>query len=65
MVAFSGVAMANNVEVKEEVVVNNESKEVPEATPSEDRMIDLYEYAIGDGPDNIAFLNKYLSICNK
>ena len=65
VVAFSGVAMANTEEVKKEVIEIKENKEILEATPCEDRMIDLYEYAIGDGPENIALLNKYLNICYK
>ena len=65
MVAFSGVAMANNSVNKDEVIEITDSKEVLKATPCQDRMIDLYEYAIGDGADNIALLNKYMAICDR
>lgn len=62
MVAFSGVAMANSTEVKESTTLKNEIKEL--ATPCEERMMGLYEFAVGDGPDNVELWNKYLSICN-
>ncbi|MGL2994443.1 hypothetical protein [Flavobacterium sp. TSSA_36] len=71
VLAFSAVSMANTIEVKEEVVVNNESKventlnqDEQTATPCEDRAIDIYESIIGDGPDNITLLNNLLSLCS-
>jgi hypothetical protein len=63
-VVFSGVSFAGTKEVKEEVVVNNESKEVLKATPCEDAAIDFYEIIIGGGDDDIDLLNDLLSYCH-
>lgn len=70
VVAFSGVAMANSLEVKESTILNNELKivEVQErATPCQDMMIDIYEYTMDTyncGGDDINLLNALLSNCN-
>lgn len=73
VLAFSAVSMANTIEVKEEVVVNNESKventlnqDEQTATPCEDQAIDNYEYIMceyNNGGDDIALLNYLLSFC--
>ena len=65
MVAFSGVALVNNSVNKDEVIEIKDSKEVLQATPCQDKMIDLHEYAIGYRADNIALLNKYMAICDR
>lgn len=64
MVAFSGVAMANTAEVKEKFVVNNESKEVLQATPCEDKAITFYELVIDGGDDNLTLLNELIGACH-
>jgi hypothetical protein len=75
VVAFSGVAMANTVEVKEAVVINNEVKAEKanlegsvgndgEATECENIALDFYEVIIGDGADNIDLLNELIAACH-
>ncbi|WP_159687583.1 hypothetical protein [Flavobacterium sp. 9R] len=66
VLAFSAVSVANTIEVKEEVVVNNESKEVI-GTPCEDSAINSYEEFINafhDGEDDLDLLNDLLSVCH-
>ena len=70
VLAFSAVSMANTIEVKEEVVVNNESKVevlVLEKDKScTDQAIVNYEYIMceyNNGGDDIALLNFLLSYC--
>ncbi|WP_188048933.1 hypothetical protein [Flavobacterium sp. GP15] len=66
MVAFSGVAMANNNEVaKLKISVKNEMLLV-KATPCQDMAIDIYEYVVDTyncGEDDIDLLNALMSNC--
>ncbi|TDE52760.1 hypothetical protein [Flavobacterium sp. GT3P67] len=72
VVAFSGVAMANTAEVKEEVIIKNESKVelvVVEEEPSQCELdaVGTYEffmYEYNDGGDNIDLLNALIAVCH-
>lgn len=71
VLAFSAVSMANTIEVKEEVVVNNESKvEVlnteGEATQCQETAINIYEFVMNtynNGVDNLDLLHNLLAQC--
>jgi len=63
VIAFSGVSMAETTEVKSDVKVLAEQLE---ATPCEDRAIDVYEYVMNEynnGGDDIDLLNALLANC--
>lgn len=67
VVAFSGVAMANSVEVEESTILNNVLKIVEkqeQATPCEDKALDFYELVIDGGEDNLTLLNELIGACH-
>lgn len=66
VVAFSGVAMANTVEVEKELVDIVKFEEGGDATPCQNMMLDIYDYTIdtyNGGGDDIDLLNALLSNC--
>ena len=78
MVAFSGAAMANTGEVKEDVVLSNENKVEAAvtqgpgdnegvATPCEDFAITIYEYVLATynpGGEDLDLLNALIANCH-
>ncbi|MBQ0907301.1 hypothetical protein KBJ98_01140 [Flavobacterium sp. F-328] len=74
VVAFSGAAMANTGEVKEDVVFSNENKveaavvqgpgdNEGTATPCQESAIIIYESIVKDGPDRPDLLNALMGLC--
>jgi hypothetical protein len=78
VLAFSGAAIANTGEVKEDVVFSNENKveaavvqgpgdNEGEATPCENMALDFYELIISieGGEDDLDLLNDLLGTCRQ
>ena len=65
VLAFNGVAMANSQEGKlVSVFEENNAIALVQATPCQDLAIDIYESKIGNGPDDLTFLNALMAMCH-